>query len=138
MLTNFEMVKEFHRAFDKNKMPEAPELQEVSIQELRMKLIMEELEEVIEALDHEDVVNLAKELADLLYVVYGMADQYGIPIDACFKAVHDSNMTKLGTDGKPVYRDDGKVIKGPNYQPPDLEAILKGEHIATSPEEQAT
>ncbi len=126
MKTNFEMVQEFHRAFSERKMPEAPELQEVSIEELRMKLIMEEMEEIVDALHDEDVVNLAKELSDLLYVVYGMADEYGIPIDACFRAVHESNMTKLGSDGKPVYREDGKVIKGPNYRPPDLNFILKG------------
>ncbi len=135
MKTNFEMVKEFHRAFSLRRKPEIPTLVEHTIEELRMKLIYEELQEVIDALHAEDVTNLAKELADLLYVVYGMADEYGIPIDRVFRAVHESNMTKLGADGHPVYRHDGKVIKGPNYREPDLWFILKGDSVATSTEE---
>jgi len=73
-----------------------------------------------------NVVNLAKELADLLYVVYGTAAAYGIPIDDVYREVHRSNMSKLGPDGKPIYREDGKVLKGPNYTPADIQKVLDG------------
>ena len=72
-----------------------------------------------------DRTALAKELADLLYVCYSAADNWNIPIDKVFDRVHQANMSKLGPDGKPVYREDGKIMKGPNYQPPQLEFIFK-------------
>lgn len=100
--------------------------------ELNFSLIEEELEELTEeffgkqkgevALDKRQI---AKELADLLYVTYGFAVALGIDIDRAFKEVHESNMSKLGADGKPVYREDGKVMKGPNYTPPQLNWISK-------------
>lgn len=89
--------------------------------ELRRELVMEEANEVRTAESPEE---LTKELADLLYVVYGMAVTFGLPIDEVFERVHRSNMSKLGDDGKPIYRDDGKVLKGPNYQPPKLDDLF--------------
>ena len=89
---------------------------------LRQKLIMEEAGEVFEELDREVInkVALTKELADLLYVVHGTAVAFGLPLEPAFVRVHQSNMSKLGEDGKPIYREDGKVMKGPNYRPPEL------------------
>ena len=101
--------------------------------ELRVGLIDEEFDEVraeVENLwiypnDYKvDKAALTKELVDLLYVTYGMAVTFGLPIDEVFERVHRSNMSKLGDDGKPLYRDDGKVLKGPNYQPPKLDDLF--------------
>jgi predicted HAD superfamily Cof-like phosphohydrolase len=89
---------------------------------LRQTLIMEEAGEVFDELDR-DVINkvaLTKELADLLYVVHGTAVAFGLPLEPAFARVHYSNMSKLDEDGRPIYREDGKVVKGPNYQPPEL------------------
>lgn len=101
-----------------------PEFPSQATRELRIKLIQEEVQELIEADGNNDLVEVADALTDILYVVYGMAHAYGIPIDKCFQEVHRSNMSKLGTDGKPVYREDGKVIKGPNYSVPDIKSVL--------------
>ena len=119
--SNFQMVQEFH---DKFGIKQAT-LDNEDAQELRLDLIKEELNEVEDELCplvFPPIVKsrLAKELADLLYVVYGTAVTFDIPIDKVFHLVHESNMSKLGNDGKPVYREDGKVTKGPNYKPPDL------------------
>ena len=131
MQTNYEKVREFHWAFG------ADLDQPVSdrLLDLRMSLISEETHEVqremfdvltyLPKAKKVDKAKLAKELADLLYVTYGTAATFGIDIDRVFDAVHQSNMSKLGEDGKPVYREDGKVLKGPNYQPPKLEFIHK-------------
>ena len=119
--SNFEMVKEFNQAFGVMRGWDGPNI------DLRMKLINEEVTEVYEELFNRgryDKAKVAKEIADLLYVVYGAADVLAIPIDAVFKEVHRSNMSKLGEDGKPVRRDDGKVLKGPNYIPANLEGIV--------------
>jgi predicted HAD superfamily Cof-like phosphohydrolase len=85
-----------------------------------MRLLREEFDEVVEALYNGGKAPLAKEIADLLYVTYGLAATYGIHIDEVFNRVHESNMSKLGEDGKPVYRNDGKVLKGPNYKEPEI------------------
>lgn len=127
------MLKEFHQAFGHpiNKEPDRKEI------DLRMNLINEEFEESINELsdlwDFNDEKNkgseqeinytrykLTKELSDLLYVIYGTAVSFGLPLDEVFKRVHESNMSKLGEDGKPIYREDGKVLKGSNYKPVDL------------------
>ena len=101
--------------------------------EMRMDLIEEEALEIAEELpgfftdrtrEAIDKAAFTKELADLLYVTYGMAVTFGLPIDEVFERVHRSNMSKLGPDGKPLYRDDGKVLKGPNYQPPKLDDLF--------------
>ena len=105
---------------------------DLDLLKMRMELIGEEVDEVLQETLWEDAygnpkidrAELTKELADLLYVTYGMAVTIGLPIDEVFERVHRSNMSKLGDDGKPLYRDDGKVLKGPNYQPPKLDDLF--------------
>lgn len=115
-------VKEFHETFGHPvrtsptaRIPEAL---------LRASLIKEELGEYIDALAERDTVGVADALADLLYVVFGAALAHGIPIDEVFAEVHRSNMTKLGEDGKPIVRADGKALKGPNYEPPRIREVM--------------
>ena len=117
--TQYEMVREFTKAMGQPlDQPCGFDLgYDVELESMRFKLIIEELNEFTDATDKE---NLLKELADLLYVIYGYAATYGLPIDEAFKRVHESNMSKLGDDGKPLYREDGKVLKGPNYKQADL------------------
>lgn len=93
--------------------------------ELRAKLHVEENRELIEALFANDRVGIAHELADVVYVAYGTAHSLGIPLDAVIAEVHAANMRKFGPDGKPVLRDDGKVLKPPGWQPADVERVLK-------------
>lgn len=121
--TNFEKVENFMRAFGQEVKP-APELAEFNTAELRLDLINEEVEELMTAVDNDDIVEIADALTDILYVVYGTGHAYGIDLDDCFDEVHRSNMSKLGEDGKPLYREDGKVLKGPDYFPPKLEDVL--------------
>jgi len=121
--TNFEKVENFMRAFGQEVKP-APELAEFNTAELRLDLINEEVEELMTAVDNDDIVEIADALTDILYVVYGTGHAYGIDLDDCFDEVHRSNMSKLGEDGKPLYREDGKVLKGPDYFPPNLEDVL--------------
>ena len=105
---------------------------DLDLLKMRTKLIEEETKEVVQETLWEDALGnpkinkaeLTKELADLLYVTYGFAVTFGLPIDEVFWRVHKSNMSKLGDDGKPLYRDDGKVLKGPNYQPPKLDDLF--------------
>lgn len=92
--------------------------------EVRLSLIREEVEEYAEALASGDIVAIADALGDIAYVVYGGAHNHGIDLDAVLAEIHRSNMTKLGADGKPIYRHDGKVLKGPNFEPPNLAAVL--------------
>jgi len=120
-MTNFEKVAEFMNAFGQT-VETKPTW--TSVSELRYELIREELEELEEAIRYKDIVDVADALTDLLYVVYGAGHSFGIDLDKCFEEVHNSNMSKLGEDGNPLYRDDGKVLKGPNYWKPDLEKIL--------------
>ena len=120
----YEMVKEFHDAFGVTN-GDRPEFPPISTRELRMDLIDEEYNELVDAENDGDLVAVADALADLQYVINGMALQYGIDLDACFAEVHASNMSKLGADGKPIYREDGKVLKGPNYFKPNLEQFVK-------------
>ena len=101
-----------------------PELADFNTAELRLDLIQEEVQELSVAIDNDDIVEIADALTDILYVVYGAGHAYGIDLDECFNEVHSSNMSKLGEGGKPIYREDGKVLKGPNYFPPDLEGVL--------------
>lgn len=123
--TNAALVKEFMLAMDQQMAPSPTSAVSTGVQKLRYDLIAEELDEFFEAQEDHDVVGIADALADLLYVVYGAAHTYGIPIDAIFREVHRSNMSKLGDDGRPVLRPaDGKVMKGPNYSPPSLGPIL--------------
>src|SRR5687768_11386360 len=124
MKTNFEMVREFHEAFGVAN-PDKPGFPGNDVRNLRLDLIDEEVGELYEAESEIDLVGVADALTDIAYVVYGMALQYGIDLDACFKEVHASNMSKLGADGKPIYREDGKVLKGPNYFKPNLEQFVQ-------------
>jgi predicted HAD superfamily Cof-like phosphohydrolase len=121
--TNFEKVENFMRAFGQD-VKTQPELAEFNTAELRFELITEEVEELATAIDNDDIVEIADALTDILYVVYGAGHAYGIDLDECFCEVHRSNMSKLGEDGKPIYREDGKVMKGPQYSPPDLEGVI--------------
>jgi predicted HAD superfamily Cof-like phosphohydrolase len=121
-VTKHELVSAFTKAMDQVYDQEP----DVETAMLRQRLIMEEAKEVTQELLRPVInkVALTKELADLLYVVHGTAVAFGLPLDVAFNRVHDSNMSKLGPDGKPIYRDDGKVLKGPNYQPPKLDDLF--------------
>jgi len=123
-MTNNEKVKAFMLAFGQA-CPDRPAFPDEATMNLRLKLIAEEVAEFAESVQNEDLVNAAKELSDILYVVYGAGIAMGLDLDEVFAHVHDSNMSKLGADGKPVYREDGKVIKGPHYYSPDLQWITK-------------
>ena len=101
-----------------------PTLSDFSTRELRLELIVEEVEELADAIDNEDLVEIADALTDILYVTYGAGHALGIDLDACFDEVHRSNMSKLDENGKAIYRADGKVLKGPNYFPPNLKNIF--------------
>lgn len=120
-MSNFEKVAEFMKAFRQDVETEA---QWTGVSELRYELIREELEELRQALDTRDLIGVADALTDLLYVVYGAGHSFGINLDKTFNEVHRSNMSKLGSEGQPIYREDGKVIKGPDYSPPNLSSIL--------------
>jgi predicted HAD superfamily Cof-like phosphohydrolase len=91
---------------------------------LRRKLLKEEVDEYFDGEDKDDLENVAKELADIIYIVCGTAASYGIPLDVVFDAVHKSNMAKLGPDGKPKRREDGKILKPEGWMPPDIKSIL--------------
>lgn len=121
--TNFELVEDFMEAMGQevNAVPTWPE---DDIQRLRLDLIEEELDELHYAIDNKDMVEIADALGDLLYVVYGAGHAFGIDLDECFKEIHASNMSKLGPDGKPIKREDGKVLKPDTFFPPDLKTIL--------------
>lgn len=121
--TNFELVGDFMDAFGQDLYLE-PHWPDFSTRELRVDLIEEELEELKTALANEDQVEVADALTDLLYVVYGAGHAFGLDLDMCFAEVHASNMSKLGDDGRPIYREDGKVLKGPRYFKPDLRKVL--------------
>ena len=121
--TNFELVGDFMEAFGQTVEYE-PTWPDFSTRELRVELIQEEVQELIEAIDNKDMVEIADALTDILYVVYGAGHAFGIDLDACFDEVHASNMSKLGEDGRVIKREDGKVLKGPGFFAPDLEKIL--------------
>jgi len=123
-MTNYEKVKKFMEAFGQE-VPARAIFPDEETMQLRLKLIAEEVAEFAESVQEEDLVNASKELADILYVVYGAGLAMGINLDQVFNDVHNSNMSKLGADGKPVYREDGKVIKGPNYTKPDLSWVTE-------------
>ena len=123
-MTNFDKVGVFMKTFEqevKNK----PSLSDNKINELRVSLIQEELDELKEAMNNKDLLEVADALTDLLYVTYGAGHAFGIDLDKCFNEVQNSNMSKLGKDGKPIYNEIGKVMKGPNYFKPDLSKFIK-------------
>jgi len=101
------------------------EFPDEKIVKLRYELIKEELEELNQAIKDKDIKEVADALTDILYVTYGAGHAFGVNLDKCFEEVQQSNMSKLGTDGKPIYNESGKVMKGPNYFKPDLSKFLK-------------
>ena len=118
-MTNFEKVGLFMTTFGQE-VKKKPSLSTDKINNLRIKLIEEELKEFKEAILNKDLKEAADALTDILYVTYGAGHAFGIDLDKCFKEVQNSNMSKLDHDGKPIYNDKGKVMKGPNYFKPDL------------------
>lgn len=123
--TNFELAGDFMNAFGQEVLTE-PTCPSPELAKLRLELIREEVEELNVGIEGMDIVEIADALTDILYVVYGAGHAFGIDLDECYHEVHRSNMSKLGEDGKPIYREDGKVLKGPNYFHPNLKDILEG------------
>ena len=122
-MTNFEKVKQFMQTFAQEVKTKASFSDEKTNQ-LRLDLISEELEELKNAMASKDLLEVADALTDILYVTYGAGHAFGINLDKCFDEVQNSNMSKLGSDGKPIYNDSGKVMKGPDYFKPDLSKFL--------------
>ena len=122
-MTNFEKVGIFMKTFGQEVKTKS-ELADNKIKELRVSLIEEELEELKEAIRNNDIKEVADALTDILYVTYGAGHAFGIDLDICFQEVQNSNMSKLGEDGKPIFNDHGKVMKGPNYFKPDLSKFV--------------
>ena len=123
-MTNFEKVGTFMKTFGQD-VKQNPSFSTSKINQLRVDLIKEELDELIEAMNKKDLVEVADALTDILYVTYGAGHAFGINLDDCFEEVQNSNMSKLDKDGKPIYNDKGKVMKGPNYFKPDLSKFIK-------------
>ncbi|MDA7847346.1 nucleoside triphosphate pyrophosphohydrolase family protein [Candidatus Pelagibacter sp.] len=118
-MSNFDKVKTFMETFGQE-VKTKPSFSTNKINSLRYDLIKEELEELKEALENKDLLEVADALTDILYVTYGAGHAFGINLDKCFEEVQSSNMSKLGEDGKPIYNESGKVMKGPKYFKPDL------------------
>ena len=118
-MSNFERVKKFMQTFGQQ-IKEKAEFPNEKITKLRYELIEEELREFKEAIDKKDIKEVADALTDILYVTYGAGHAFGINLDKCFQEVQNSNMSKLDQNGKPIYNEKGKVMKGPNYFKPDL------------------
>jgi len=123
-MTNFEKVKKFMETFGQE-VKSKPSFSSEKINDLRYNLIKEELDELKQAIDGKDLLEVADALTDILYVTYGAGHAFGINLNNCFNEVQNSNMSKLGSDGKPIYNDTGKVMKGPNYYKPDLSKFVK-------------
>ena len=123
-MTNFQKVKTFMQTFGQE-VKSRPSFSTEKINQLRYNLINEELEELKQAIINKDLLETADALTDILYVTYGAGHAFGIDLDKCFEEVQNSNMSKLGEDGKPIYNEAGKVMKGPKYYKPDLSKFLK-------------
>ena len=123
-MTNFQKVKKFMETFGQE-VKSRPSFSSDKINMLRYNLIKEELDEFKQALDNNDLLEVADALTDILYVTYGAGHAFGINLDDCFEEVQNSNMSKLGNDGKPIYNNQGKVMKGPKYFKPDLSKFIK-------------
>ena len=122
-MTNFEKVRLFMETYGQE-IKDKASLSDVKTNKLRIDLIKEELDELTEAMQDENLLEVADALTDILYVTYGAGHAFGIDLDKCFEEVQNSNMSKLGEDGKPIYNEAGKVMKGPNYFKPDLSKYL--------------
>ena len=122
-MTNFEKVKMFMLTYGQEVKTKS-EFSDDKTNKLRVDLIKEELDELTNAMKEKDLTEVADALTDILYVTYGAGHAFGIDLDKCFDEVQNSNMSKLGEDGKPIYNEAGKVMKGPNYFKPDLSKFL--------------
>ena len=122
-MSNFNKVKTFMETFGQE-VKTKPSFSTDKINNLRYDLIKEELEELKEAMENKDLLEVADALTDILYVTYGAGHAFGIDLDRCFEEVQNSNMSKLGEDGKPIYNESGKVMKGPKYFKPDLTKFI--------------
>jgi len=123
-MSNFSSVKKFMETFGQEVKNKA-EFPNEKIQDLRVSLIDEELSELKEAIKNKDIKEVADALTDILYVTYGAGHAFGIDLDKCFDEVQRSNMSKLDENGKPIFNEQGKVLKGPNYYKPNLEKFIK-------------
>jgi predicted HAD superfamily Cof-like phosphohydrolase len=123
-MSNFKDVKIFMEKFGQM-VRTKPQFPDDKTMQLRLDLIKEELSELEEAMKSKNLKEVADALTDILYVTYGAGYAYGVDLDECFKEVQRANMSKLGEDGKPIYNDQGKVMKGPNYTKPDLSKFVK-------------
>ena len=123
-MSNFISVKKFMETFGQEIKNKA-EFPSEKIQDLRVSLIDEELSELKEAIENKDIKEVADALTDILYVTYGAGHAFGIDLDKCFNEVQRSNMSKLDENGKPIFNEHGKVLKGPNYFKPNLEKFIK-------------
>ena len=123
-MSNFQSVKKFMVTFGQEVKNKA-EFPNEKITKLRYELIREELEELGQAIKDKDIKEVADALTDILYVTYGAGHAFGIDLDKCFEEVQSSNMSKLDANGRPIYNENGKVMKGPNYFKPDLSKFIK-------------
>ena len=122
-MTNFNKVGTFMKTFGQE-VKTKPSFSSEKINKLRLDLIREELDELTEAMKNKDLLEVADALTDILYVTYGAGHAFGINLDKCFDEVQNSNMSKLDDNGKPIYNESGKVMKGPNYFKPDLSKFV--------------
>ena len=122
-MSNFNKVRTFMKTFGQE-VKTKPTFSSDKINKLRIDLIKEELEEFTEAMNNKDLLEVADALTDILYVTYGAGHAFGIDLDKCFEEVQNSNMSKLDKNGKPIYNESGKVMKGPNYFKPDLSKFV--------------
>ena len=122
-MSNFNKVGTFMKTFGQE-VKTKPSFSTDKINKLRIDLIKEELQELTEAMDNKDLLEVADALTDILYVTYGAGHAFGIDLDKCFDEVQNSNMSKLGKNGEPIYNESGKVMKGPNYFKPDLSKFV--------------
>ena len=122
-MSNFSKVGTFMKTFGQE-VKTKPSLSTEKINKLRIDLIKEELKELTEAMNNKDLLEVADALTDILYVTYGAGHAFGIDLDKCFEEVQNSNMSKLDENGKPIYNDAGKEMKGPNYFKPDLSKFV--------------
>ena len=122
-MTNFDKVGTFMKTFGQE-VKTKPSFSTDKINKLRLDLIQEELSELTDAMNNKDLLEVADALTDILYVTYGAGHAFGINLDNCFEEVQNSNMSKLDEEGKPIYNEHGKVMKGPNYFKPDLSKFV--------------
>ena len=127
--TPFADLWEFHETYNvaRSTTPNLPDeltAEGAALRKLRRNILREEFNEYLDAEDANDLTEIADALGDIIYIAYGTAVAYGLPMDKIFNEIHRSNMSKLGEDGKPIYREDGKVLKGPRYAPPDIKSII--------------